>query len=202
MANQWDCAIHLKGKDPIRWPKRSSGYQVEHDDLFASIVEGKPYNEAEFNAMATMTAILGRMATYSGQVVAWDDAFNSTRNLGPERLAWDAEPPVKPGPDSIYPCAVPGVTKPFRNVTPFSGLILAISADERQDPPGLKGPQTRLIAFGNQPILHLSFAMLQPTIGVLPITSMMEVAHRGGCMESVRCRSDFMETPSRRPGHS
>ncbi len=113
MANQWECAIYPKGKDPIRWPKRSSGYQVEHDDLFASIIEGKPYNEAEFNAMATMTAILGRMATYSGQVVAWDDAFKSSVNLGPERLAWDAEPPVKPGPDGIYPCAVPGVTKPF-----------------------------------------------------------------------------------------
>jgi len=63
--------------------------------------------------MATMTAILGRMATYSGQVVAWDDAFQSTLSLGPARLAWDAEAPVKPGPDGIYPCAVPGVTKPL-----------------------------------------------------------------------------------------
>ena len=58
-----------------------------------------------------LIGIMGRMATYSGQVVAWDDAFNSTRSLGPERLAWDAEPPVKPGPDGIYPCAIPGVTK-------------------------------------------------------------------------------------------
>jgi len=111
LANMWECAVYLRGKDVIKWPMREDGYQVEHDDLFASIVEGKPYNEAEFNATATMTAILGRMATYSGQVITWDQAFASELSLGPERLAWDADPPVRPGPDGIYPCAIPGVTK-------------------------------------------------------------------------------------------
>ena len=58
-----------------------------------------------------MTAIMGRMATYSGQVITWNEAINSQQRLGPEHLTWDTEPPVKPGPDGIYPCAVPGVTK-------------------------------------------------------------------------------------------
>ena len=111
MKNYKDCEIHLHGKPPKIFGPGSDGYQEEHDDLFASIVAGKPYNEAPYNATATMTAILGRMATYSGRVVTWDEAFNSDLSLGPERLAWDAEPPVKPGPDGIYPCAIPGITK-------------------------------------------------------------------------------------------
>jgi len=38
-------------------------YQVEHDDLFHALRNDLPYNEAENGARATMTAILGRMAT-------------------------------------------------------------------------------------------------------------------------------------------
>ncbi|MCU0914425.1 MAG: dehydrogenase, partial [Planctomycetes bacterium] len=62
---------------------------------------------------STMTAILGRMATYSGQVVTWDDAMKSETGLGPQRCAWDAEAPINPGPDKLYACAVPGKTKPY-----------------------------------------------------------------------------------------
>jgi hypothetical protein len=43
-----------------------------------------------------MTSILGRMATYSGQVVEWDKAINSGLNLQPKAYAWDAAPPVLP----------------------------------------------------------------------------------------------------------
>lgn len=111
MKNARDCAIYIKGQPPKVWGKGWDGYQVEHDDLFASIVRGEPYNEAPYDAHATMTAIMGRMATYSGQVITWNEAINSQQRLGPEHLTWDTEPPVKPGPDGIYPCAVPGVTK-------------------------------------------------------------------------------------------
>ncbi len=75
-----------------RGEKSAAGnpYQTEHDDLFAAIRSGSPYNEAEAGATATMTAILGRMATYSGRTVAWDDGFNGTRALAPETIAdWD-----------------------------------------------------------------------------------------------------------------
>jgi hypothetical protein len=60
-----------------------------------------------------MTAILGRMATYSGQVVTWDEAMKSETDLGPKRYSWDAEAPVKPGADGLYACAMPGLTKPY-----------------------------------------------------------------------------------------
>ena len=55
-----------------------------------------------------MTAILGRLATYSGRVVTWDEAINSNIELGPKNYAFDAEPPVLPDADGRYPVPVPG----------------------------------------------------------------------------------------------
>jgi myo-inositol 2-dehydrogenase/D-chiro-inositol 1-dehydrogenase len=51
------------------------------------------------------------MATHSGQRVTWEEAFNSNRVLAPESYAWDADPPVLPGPDGQYPHPIPGTTK-------------------------------------------------------------------------------------------
>lgn len=89
-------------------------YQVEHDELFAAIAAGEyAHADAELGATATMTAILGRMATYSGQVVEWDEAIASDLSLMPERFAWDAPPPVLPDERGRYPVPVPGVTRAF-----------------------------------------------------------------------------------------
>lgn len=101
-----------KGKKR-RQPPSVNSYQTEHDALFDAIRKNEPYSEVEPGALATMTAILGRMATYSGKVVTWDEAFNSKLSLLPERIAWDANPAVLPGADGFYPVAVPGVTKAF-----------------------------------------------------------------------------------------
>lgn len=87
-------------------------YQVEHDELFDAIVKGEfRYADAENAAKSTMTAILGRYATYSGKEVSWDEALNSNIDLMPERLAWDAMPKVLPKEDGYYPYAIPGMTK-------------------------------------------------------------------------------------------
>jgi len=85
-------------------------YQQEHDDLFDAIRNNQPYNEAENGAHSTMTAIFGRMATYSGKMIEWDEAINSKISVMPKRFAWDAEPPVKPRSDGWYDHAVPGKT--------------------------------------------------------------------------------------------
>ena len=96
---------HNDKKDP-------NPYQVEHDVLFEAIANGEyKFADAENGAMSTMTAILGRMATYSGQVVTWEDAFNSEIDLMPETLSWDANPKVMPDEHGSYPVAVPGITK-------------------------------------------------------------------------------------------
>jgi hypothetical protein len=84
----------------------------EHDELFDAIAKREfKFADTENAANSTMTAILGRMATYSGQMLEWDSALNSGLNLMPPVLAWDAAAPVLPGPDGIYPAAIPGVTK-------------------------------------------------------------------------------------------
>ncbi len=87
-------------------------YQVEHDELFAAIAKGQyKFADAENGAKSTMTSILGRMATYSGQIVEWDNAINSGLDLHPKVYDWAAAPPVVPDADGFYPVAVPGVTK-------------------------------------------------------------------------------------------
>lgn len=89
----------------------NSAYQEEHDALFDAIRNDKPYNEAEYAALSTMTAIMGRMATYSGKVITWDEAFLSTASMTTDAEKWDAPAPIEPDSDGRYAVAVPGVTK-------------------------------------------------------------------------------------------
>jgi len=105
--------LSVRGQEPVRFERGVAGHQQEHNDLFAALDAGRPYNEGDYGIASTMTAILGRMATYSGQVVTWDDAMKSETDLGPKRYAWDAEAPITPGSDHLYACAMPGKTKPY-----------------------------------------------------------------------------------------
>jgi predicted dehydrogenase len=89
----------------------SAAYQTEHDALFDAIRNNKPHNEVEYSAKSTMTAIMGRMATYSGKIVKWDDALSSTTTLTTDAETWDAAAPVTPDEDGRYAVAVPGKTK-------------------------------------------------------------------------------------------
>jgi hypothetical protein len=89
------------------------GHQEEHHDLFADIREGKRPNEAEYGAKSTMVAILGRLCTYSGKEISWNDAINSPLALAnfDALTAWDQEAPVKPNGDGTYHIPVPGQEK-------------------------------------------------------------------------------------------
>ncbi len=78
-------------------------YQTEHDELFASIRTGRPLNNGRYMAHSTLLAIMGRMATYTGQEISWEQALNSQENLTPPSFDWGPAPEVK--------IAVPGVTK-------------------------------------------------------------------------------------------
>ncbi len=91
------------GEDP-------NHYQVEHDALFRAIREDQEYGEAELGALSTMTAIFGRMATYSGKKLSWDEALASTLDLSPGTYDWNAAPPVLPSADGRYPLPFPGST--------------------------------------------------------------------------------------------
>ena len=95
--------LHVDGQKPLRWKRTADGHQVEMDDLVAALQAGQPYNEADEAAESTMTAILGRMATYSGKMVEWETAFASQLNLAPAHLTWDCEPNSKAAANGIYP---------------------------------------------------------------------------------------------------
>ena len=95
------------------WKYRGGGknpYQQEHDDLFDAIRNDKPYNEAERGATSSLTAILGRMCTYSGKEISWDEAMKSQIDLMPSEFTWEAMPKVLPDANGLYSYAIPGKT--------------------------------------------------------------------------------------------
>jgi hypothetical protein len=52
--------IQLKGSQPKRLKPGRDGHQTEWDDLLAAVVANRPYNELDWAADSTLTAILGR----------------------------------------------------------------------------------------------------------------------------------------------
>ena len=94
--------------------KENNPYQTEHDELFAAVANGGyKFADAENAANSTMTSILGRLATYTGQVVEWDKALNCGLDLQPKAYDWNANPPVMPTDEGYYPIPTPGITKYF-----------------------------------------------------------------------------------------
>ena len=105
-----------QGKTLYQYDKKGENnpYQTEHDELFAAIAKGQyKFADAENGAKATMTAIMGRMATYSGEVMEWDKVLNSGINIMPAKYAWDADPATLPMQMASYPIAMLGRTKQF-----------------------------------------------------------------------------------------
>lgn len=102
--------LDLDGKE-LHTISNSEGhnpYQEEHNRLFAAIRNNETINNGEYGAKSTMTAILGRMATYSGKIVTWDEAIKSELSLVPENPSWDSNPPTMPNEDGSYPIPIPG----------------------------------------------------------------------------------------------
>jgi predicted dehydrogenase len=84
-ANPWKRPSDAEEPDP---------YMQEHADLIAAIRGGEPLNELKTVAETTLTAIMGRMAGYTGQAVTWDEALNSQEVLMPADFSLDASIPV------------------------------------------------------------------------------------------------------------
>lgn len=92
-----------------RWTydgKRQNMYQVEHNELFKSIRDGKPINNGERMALSTMMAIMGRTAAYTGKEITYEQALNSKEDRFPKDMNW------KTGKHTPPPLAQPGIT-PF-----------------------------------------------------------------------------------------
>lgn len=97
--------------------KENEPYQNEHDELFAAIANNEfKFSNAEYGAKSTMTGIMGRMATYSGEMIDWDKALDIDLGYDTEKfVSLQDIPPVLPKENGHYPVPVPGITK-FMNV--------------------------------------------------------------------------------------
>jgi len=91
-----------KGVSPCRRPQQEGDpdpYEQEHVDLLASIRGTGPYlNEGVRCAESTLTAIMGRMSAYTGEVVTWDQAMNADEDLVPKELDFSKPYPLGPIP--------------------------------------------------------------------------------------------------------
>lgn len=115
VMNDWAPArvYDYKGMEiqSIANPEGHNPYQEEHNRLFAAIRNKEVISDGENGAKSTLSAIMGRMATYSGQVIDWDAALASDRLLMPETLNWDSTPPSVPDANGKYPIPLPGQYK-------------------------------------------------------------------------------------------
>ncbi len=95
----------IKGKNPYAFEGKSPNPSVlQYKEMIESIREGKAINDGQQVAESTMTAIMGRMSSYTGQVVEWDWALNESQlNLSPDKMEF--------GDLVRSPVAVPGITK-------------------------------------------------------------------------------------------
>lgn len=106
----------INGQPPggKRGLQKNDAYQIEHDTFFENIRTGKVRNDAlDYAAHSTLMGVMGRMATYTGQVITWEQALNSKESLVPDNLTWNTEAPIKPDADGWYPVAIPGTTQPI-----------------------------------------------------------------------------------------
>ena len=86
-------------------------FDLEHVALFSAIRSGEPVNNSLYMARSSMLGIMATWATYSGQVIPWEEAIRSKQVLAPQRYALDAEPPTLPDAEGRYPMPAPGATK-------------------------------------------------------------------------------------------
>lgn len=94
---------YIKGEKPWEFKgERPNPYVLEHRNLITAIRGGKYINEGRQVAESTLTAIMGRMAGYTGLEVTWEQAYNSQENLVPDKLEF--------GPMPVPPVAIPGKT--------------------------------------------------------------------------------------------
>jgi predicted dehydrogenase len=83
----------IEGAKPWRYSgKKPSMYVEEHKAMIKSIRDGKPINNAQYMCNSTLIAIMGRMCTYTGQQLTWEQVLASKERMGPEKYEWGDVP--------------------------------------------------------------------------------------------------------------
>jgi myo-inositol 2-dehydrogenase/D-chiro-inositol 1-dehydrogenase len=99
-----DLSGAITGKKPWKFEGEAKDANVlEHADLIAGIRSGNPINHGKRIAESSLTAVMGRMAAYTGRELSFSWVMNASQmNLFPEKLAF--------GPHPVDPVAKPGET--------------------------------------------------------------------------------------------
>lgn len=85
--------------------------QLEHNVFFNAIAKGPYVNNTDYGAKSTLTTIMGRMATHSGQDVKLEEVLSSDLSIVPDQLTWDAKMPDEPDANGNYAIPIPGKTR-------------------------------------------------------------------------------------------
>ncbi len=109
-ANIHDGIKNHKGKEIWKFDEEANpgnSLQIEHDQLFASIIDDKPINDTEYGAYGSLVAVMGRIAAHTGQVVTMEDALESEPFFEEDIKDWSMAP-VMPDANGIYDFPRPG----------------------------------------------------------------------------------------------
>jgi myo-inositol 2-dehydrogenase / D-chiro-inositol 1-dehydrogenase len=101
------------GENKWRWQGQADPYQIEHDQLFASIRSGKPIHDGNYMTDSTQMCVMGQISCYTGLQVTWEQVEQSEFCYSPRPAdCFDSmESPVKPRPDGSYAVYIPGTTR-------------------------------------------------------------------------------------------
>ncbi len=107
--------IIWRGKQPEPNP-----YDLEWQDLVDAITNGKPYNEVERGAMASLVTVMGRMSAHTGQLVTFDQLMAHDHEFAPnaDKLTMDGPAPLIADANGKYPIPLPGVNGLYEYVVP------------------------------------------------------------------------------------
>ncbi len=88
-------------------------YHTEWQVLVDAIRQNKPHNEARRAGEAEVAALMGRIATHTGQHITWDQVLKSNFQFVKDidNMTFDTPAPIKAGSNGIYAAPQPGITK-------------------------------------------------------------------------------------------
>ncbi len=109
---------HNMAKEELVWEYGQpdcNPYQAEWQVLLDAVRQDKPHNEARRAGEADVAALMGRMATHTGQLISWEQALNSDFQFVKDidNMTFDSPAPIQEGPDGLYPAPQPGVSKEY-----------------------------------------------------------------------------------------
>jgi predicted dehydrogenase len=109
MGNVGGGKVAIYGATPYEAARATvAANHLQHATLYQSIRGAIPYvNNLPYTAKATMAAILGKMTTHSGQLMAWEEALKAEAVIDPATITWDTVPPTLPDANGQYKIAVP-----------------------------------------------------------------------------------------------